>query len=215
VTTGFTDLEQLERQAFRRFYDDGIFDLYVGAMLVVMGIGALISDRMDNEPLTMIAILGMGLVVTIPLLLARRSLLRTRLGTFEPGPERRRRIAGTRLVLLGSVVLGVVAFGIAAAVYKSGTGADTLAALLPVLWFANTVIVFGAAAYFLDVPRFYAVGVIAGTAMPLLIWPDLLWDYQIHPVLSFGIPGAVICSIGVFKLRGFLERYPVPGSDRG
>lgn len=213
MTTGLTDLKQLEREAFRRFYDDGIFDIYVGAMLVAMGIGALISDRIDNEATSMIAILGIGLVVTIPLLLARRSLLRNRLGTFEPGPERRRKIAGTRLVLLGSVVLGVAAFGIAAAVYKSGSGADTLAALLPVLWFANTAIVFGAAAYFLDVPRFYALGLIAGTAMPLLIWPDLLWEYQIHPVLAFGLPGAVICGVGIFKLLGFLERYPALQSD--
>lgn len=213
MTTGFTDLKQLEREAFRRFYDDGIFDIYVGAMLVVMGIGALLSDRIDSEPLSMITILGMGLVVTIPLLVVRRWLLRTRLGTFEPGPERRRRITGTRMVLLGSVALGVAAFGIAAAVYKSGSGADTLAALLPVLWFANTAIVFGAAAYYLDVPRFYAVGLIAGTAMPLLIWPDLLWEYQIHPALAFGLPGAVISGIGVFKLLGFLEKYPAPGSD--
>jgi hypothetical protein len=215
VATGFTDLEQLERQAFRRFYDDGIFDVYVGAMLIVMGAGALLSDRVESEALNMLAILGMGLVVTIPLLLARRNLLRSRLGSFTPAPERRRRISRTRLVLLGSVVLGVAAFGIAAAVYKSGTGADTLAALLPVLWVANTVVVFGAFAHFLDVPRFYAVGLIAGLAMPLLIWPDLLWDRRIPPVLAFGAPGAVICGMGIFKLRGFLTRYPAPGPDHG
>ena len=210
MTTGLTNLEELERDAFRRFYDDGIFDVYMGSMLIMMGIAAVITDRMDSGLADGFVTLGLALAVTIPLLLWRRHLLRTRLGEFKPGPERRRKIRGTRLVLLGSVVLGVVVFGVTAAVLNSDTSTDVLGAVVPLVWFFNAVIVLGAMAYFLDVPRFYFHGVIFGLAMPLLIWPDLLWDVKMEPWIAFGLPGLVVALVGVRKLIDFLREYPAP-----
>lgn len=210
MTTGLTDLENLERDAFRKFYDDGIFDVYMGAMLITMGIAALIADSMSSELLAMLLMLGLAMGITIPLLVWRRSLLRSRLGDFKPGPARRRKIKGTRLVLLGSVVLGIVVFGVAAAAFNSDTSAETLGAIVPLIWFINSVVVLGAMAYFLDVPRFYAYGVVVGTAMPLMIWPDVLWDNRVEPWIAFGIPGLIVVAVGIYKLVHFLRDYPQP-----
>lgn len=212
MTTGLTNLEELERDAFRRFYDDGIFDIYMGSMLIIMGIAAVITDRLDGGITNGFVTLGLALAVTIPLLLWRRHLLRTRLGEFTPGPERRRKIRGTRLVLLGSVVLGVVVFGVTAAVFNSDTSADVLGAVIPLVWFFNAVIVLGAMAYYLDVPRFYFHGVIFGLAMPLMIWPDLLWDVKVEPWIAFGVPGLIVALVGVRKLYVFLREYPAPAA---
>lgn len=212
MTTGLTDLDRLEKETFRRFYEDGIFDIYLGAILAVMGLAAAITDQMENETASMLVTLGLALAVTIPLLLWRRSLLRSRLGHFEPGPERRRRIKGTRLVLLGSVVLGVVMFGLTAAAFGSDVSADTIGIVVGLIWFLNSVAVLGAMAYFLDVPRFYAYGVVVGLAMPLLIWPDVLWDNTIAPWIAFGIPGLAVMTAGIYKLIHFLRKYPVQPS---
>jgi hypothetical protein len=212
MTTGLTDLRNLEREAFRKFYDDGIFDVYLGVILITMGIAAAITDQMDNEIAGMFITLGLAMGITIPLLLWRRHLLRSRLGDFKPGPERQRKIRGTRLVLLGSVVLGIVAFGVAAAAFNSDTSADTLGAIIPLIWFLNSVGVLGAMAYFLDVPRFYAHGVVVGLAMPLLIWPDVLWDNKIEPWIAFGIPGSTVIAVGIYKLIHFLREYPAPAA---
>lgn len=209
MTTGLTNLKTLERDAFRKFYDDGIFDVYVGAMLITMGVAAVIADRMNSEARSMLVILGLGVAVTVPLLLWRRHLLRSRLGEFEPGPTRRRRISATRLVLLGSVLLGVVAFVAAAIAYRSDSSADVAGLVIPLLWFLNSMVVFGAMAYLLDVPRFYVHGVIIGLAMPILIWPDVLWDTRIAPWLAFGGPGLVVAAVGLYKLTLFLRAYPV------
>lgn len=209
MTTGLTNLGSLEKEAFRKFYEDGLFDIYLGAILIVMGIAAVITDQIENETAGMFVTLGLALAVTIPTLVWRRSLLRSRLGTFEPGPARRRRIRGTRLVLLGSVVLGVIVFGVAAAAFNSDVSVDTLGAMVALIWFINSVAVLGAMAYFLDVPRFYAHGVIVGLAMPLMIWPDLLWDNKVAPWIALGIPGLVVMAVGVYKLVHFLRNYPV------
>lgn len=209
MVTGLTDLDRFERDAFRRFYEDGIVDIHVGSTLVVLGIAALFTDRVGNEAIIMIILLVLELLVTVPLLVLRRSLLRSRLGTFRPGPRRRHRIAVHRAVLVGSLVLGVVAFSITAAVTHDRGGAEVLAALLPAVWFVNAVVVFGVGAYLLDVPRFLLLGLLIGTAMPALIWPDLLWDRQVHPVLAFGVPGAAVVAIGLDRLLRFLRDYPV------
>jgi hypothetical protein len=213
MTTGLTDLKTLEREAFRKFYDDGIFDIYVGAMLITMGIAAIFADAIDSEGMSMLLTLGLAMAVTVPLLLWRRHLLRSRLGDFKPGPARRRKIATTRLFLLGSVLLGLVAFAVATVAYSSDSSVDVAGLVVPLLWIVNSVVVFGAMAYFLDVPRFYAHGVIIGFAMPLLIWPDVLWDTRVAPWIAFGIPGLAVALVGIYKLVGFLRDYPIPEPD--
>jgi hypothetical protein len=79
---------------------------------------------------------------------------------------------------------------------------------MPLLWFLNAVVVMGAMAHFLDVPRFYLYGVLFGLAMPLLVWPDVLWNISIPPWFAFGAPGVAIVAIGLYKLRRFLSQYP-------
>lgn len=208
MTTGLTDLKTLERDAFRKFYDDGIFDIYVGTMLIAMGVAAVFADRMNSEALSMLLVLGLGVAVTVPLLLWRRHLLRSRLGEFKPGPARRRKISATRIVLLGSVLLGVLAFTVAAIAYRSDSSVDVAGLVVPLLWFLNSMIVFGAMAYLLDVPRFYIHGVVIGSAMPILIWPDVLWDTRVPPWLAFGAPGLIVAGVGLYKLIHFLRDYP-------
>lgn len=210
MATGLTDLKQLERDAFRRFYDDGLLDVYLGSMLMLMGVTAIATDRLDDLGSSALLVFALAMAVTIPLLVYRRRLLRTRLGTFQPSGRRRRRIKGARLFLLGSVVVGVVMFGVAVSVRTSGASEDVLGAVVALVWFLNAVVVLGAGAYFLDVPRFYLHGVLWGLAMPLLVWPDLLWDYQLAPWVAWGIPGAIMAGVGIYKLAHFLREYPAP-----
>lgn len=204
------DLRKLERDAFRRFYEDGLFDVYIGAMALVFFAATAIWELFDDELASYVGMLGIALIVTVPLLAFRRRLLRERLGTFEPGPRRRVRITRTRWVLLGSVLLGLVVFGIAALAYGGGAPADLVTVVVPLLWFVNAVVVLGAMAYFLDVPRFYAYGFVLGLAMPLLVWPDELWGLQVEAWLVFGIIGIAVIAVGTYKLRHFLRDYPAP-----
>jgi hypothetical protein len=204
--TGLTDLTNLEKQAFRRFYEDGLFDIFLGLMLGTMAIGALVTDWSGSEVSGMLVMFGIALVGVVSLMQVRRRLLSSRLGEFKPGPARQRRIHITRLALLGSVVIGVILFGVVAA---GDTSIVSLEVLMPLVWFLNAVIVLGAMAYFLDVPRFYLYGFLFGLAMPVLVWPDVLWDYRVVPWIAFGVPAVIVVAIGVFKLTRFLRDYPV------
>jgi hypothetical protein len=210
-----SDLKALERDAFRKFYEDGLFDVFLGLMLATMAIGAVVSDWLGSEGAGMLAMLGISVVLVVLLHAGRRRFLLARLGSFRPGPDRRRKISATRLALLGSVVAGVVVSALAAAAYGDDVSIASFEVVMPLLWFLNAVVVMGAMAHFLDVLRFYLYGVLFGLAMPLLVWPDVLWGLSIPPWVAFGAPGVAIVVVGLFTLRRFLRQYPPLPSAQG
>ena len=205
-----TDLGKLERDAFRRFYEDGIFDIYLGVMMLVFFASSVMWEALGDELISYSAMLALALFITVPLLAYRRRLLRERLGTFQPGPRRKLRISRTRWVLLGSVVLGLIIFGITTLALAGPGSVDWLAVIVPAAWFINAVLVFSIMAYNLDVPRFYVYGVIGGLLMPLLIWPEELWGIEVPGWLVFGAAGLALVGFGLVKLRRFLRQYPAP-----
>ena len=203
--TGLTDLKSLEKQAFRRFYEDGLFDIFLGVMLATMAVGAIATDATGNEFTGLLIMFVVAMAIVVTLMVVRRRLLAARLGEFTPGPVRRRRISAVRLALLASVVIGLLLFAVLAI---GDVSVMSLEVLVPAIWFINAVVVLGAMAYLLDVPRFYLYGFLFGTVMPVMIWPDVLWDYRIPPVVAMGVPALVAIVIGLFKLTSFLRNYP-------
>ncbi len=203
------DLDRLERKAFRRFYEDGIFDMFLGTMLGLMPALSVLDRWVPNETVRLLATIAFFAGLIAIFIIPRRRLLRSRLGDFRPGPRRRRMIGGARLVLLGSVFVGLAAWAVAAAVYADGGTSTVLDVVFPLLWVVSAVVVFAAMAYFLDVPRFALYGPLFGTALLMAEVPRLALDIEVPLSAAFGIPGALIVAIGSWKLARFLRTYPV------
>lgn len=214
MDTQIADLEELEKQAFRKFYDDGLLDLLLGLMMVTVSVGYWIQESRDNEVLSLLVLLGIAMSLVVVVKIAKVRLLRSRLGRFTPGRDRHRRINLTRLVLLGSMILGVVAFALGTAAQSEDLSPAALDIWLPLVWFVNATVVLGIMAHMLDVPRFALHGVLFGLVGPLLIWPDAIWEFRIPPLLAFGIPAMPIIGIGIWKLATFLRDYPVQSTDQ-
>lgn len=204
-----TDLRRLERDAFRKFYDDGVFDLFLGAMLGLMPLAGQVDSWSNSEVVRIAAyIVIYGGLVTL-FMGWRRRLLRTRLGDFKPGPERRRKIHVVRLVLAGSVLVGLVGFAIGAVAPAADWSVTDLEFIMPIVWFVNATVVFSLMAHFLDVPRLHIHGVLFGSALLIKEWPGALWDIEVPLGVAFGAPAAVIVGIGLVKLAQFLRDHPV------
>lgn len=215
TVTGLIDLKLLERDAFRKFYEDGLFDVFFGMLMVIMGLVTLVEEWLDSEAYSLLFMAGTAIVLVACLTVTRRRLLRSRLGEFEPGPERKRKITITRLALLTSVITGVIAFGIIAAVFRDGVSVASVEVFLPLIWLVNAVVVLSLMAYFLDVPRLYLHGLLFGSVMPMMIWPDALWDFKVEPLIAWGIPAAIIIAVGIHKLAHFLNDYPAQPTSGG
>lgn len=209
------DLRSLERRAFSRFYDDGLVDVLLGSMLILVAFGFQLQDRVGNEAVVLAAMFSGGMLLTVAFKVWRTHLLRTRLGRFTPGPERRRRIAVTRVVLLGTLTVGIC--GSLLAVVAPGDGTPgAVEVLLPVVFFLVAAGVLGVMAQMLDVARFALHGVLLGLAGPLLIWPDAFWGSPLPALVAFGVPAVPMIGIGLWKLAGFLrDNPPVEAEEPG
>lgn len=210
MATPLPDLDSLERHAFKKFYEDGLFDLLFGLMMIAISLAAVVQDWLHSEVASLALMFAVAVVLVLAFTALRLRWVRPRLGYFAPGPRRRRRITFTRLALLGSFILGVAAFGVVGVAGGSGVAPTGVEVLLPVVWFVNATVVLGLMAYLLDVPRFYLYGVLFGLVGPLLIWPDVLWNVRVPPPLVFGAAAVPILAIGAWKLVHFLRTYPIP-----
>jgi hypothetical protein len=203
------DLTALEREAFRKFHGDGLLDVLIGVMLGLMPLD--VAGWFDSDAAGIAALLGIYGTLVAGFAFLRRHLLRARLGEFKPGPRRRRKINTARLALIGSVLLGIAAWAVAAAGRIDDFSIGDPEFFVPLLWMANSVIVFSAMAHFLDVPRFHAYGLLFGSVLVLRTWPRVFWDIELPLWVTFGIPAAIIVVFGLVKLESFLRNHPPVG----
>ena len=105
---GIADMDKLEREAFRKFHEDGLFDIYLGLLLAAVPLAGIFESILPSE--TVILLVYAVVVTTIVGIYAllRRKVVRPRLGTFTPAPQRKRKISLVRLALAASVVLGLL-----------------------------------------------------------------------------------------------------------
>lgn len=206
------ELDRLERDAFRKYHEDGLLDFYLGFLLAAMPLAGILNDSLFSEAVSLLAYAAIVFAVAGLYVLLRRKLIRPRLGSFTPAPQRKRKINLVRLALAASVVLGLLvwwAFGAAA------DGLDTLQAFMPVIWLANALLVFGAMGYFLDLPRLYGYGVLFGLPLSLDTALNVYFSVDLPVAIVFVAPALVMIGVGSMKLARFLHDYPVRSSEVG
>ncbi len=200
------NLKELERKAWRSFFDDGLWDLYLGLLLLSMAISAGLSDAGLSETLHYGLYIGV-LVLAMGLLWAGKRLLTApRLGRVKFGPKRE--LNWVRLILLGSVVLGALLYLLAVGVKEGRLPKLDMQLLGPVVWVVNVCVVFGLGAYLLGFDRLYIIGVMYALAVPGDIALTKLTQADLSFV-AFGVPATVILIMGLVVLIRFLRRYPV------
>jgi len=207
------DLKKLERKVWTSFFEDGIWDIYLGLLLLAMGAGALVSDIGLSKTAHMIIYLllvgGAGLFLWA----GKRFITMPRIGRVIYGAKAKARKVKTIIVLTVSVLVGFVAFVIAGLSAK-GSLPQSLPAelLLPGIWVGNMLVVFSLAAYFLRFDRLYLIGVMFAICVPLdIVLKDLL--HLDLTFIAFGLPAMVILIIGFTVLARFLRKYSIPSAD--
>jgi hypothetical protein len=197
------DLEQVERNLFRDYMQDGLMEMLLGAFFFFLG---LLLPR------------GGGLVAWVVLLIVFSPLLLQRLkkrftyprtGYVElrpgdPGP--------IPWFTLGSFVLGLVALVVV--LVAAGVIAD------PAQWYRWMPVLFGIwfAGMFLGLGlqvrlvRFYLVAGVALAAGPLATLPAM-GEKLANVGLCFAAVGGALLACGVFAFVRFLRRNPLPAGE--
>ncbi len=206
-------LKDLERKAFRSIFQDGLWDMFLGALLLVMGFGPVLGAM---KPTTseigwiLVTFLAADGLVCLGFWAGKKFITTPRIGLVKFGTRRKARINKVRVALSIAVLLGIVMFVLRTTGNSSTAGGLPLAAYI---WVAQSIIVFGLGAYFLNVGRFYIYGVLYALPVPLGFMLIQNTKSPISFLLPFIISAMVMITIGAVLFIRFLRDHPLPAEE--
>jgi len=188
---GTASLKEIERKAWTPYFEDGLWDIFLGAMLLISGIRSLT----DNVWYTL---LFLSLVLVLPL--GKKLITIPCLGHVKFGPVRKLKQAKVIAVLVVSVIATFALLMLP----NSGLALPPKMLISPMMaaWIA---VVFGMIAYYLDFWRLFAYGLLFAISEVL---SGLFGGYI--GAMAQAISGIAVLLIGLFVLVRFLHKYPRP-----
>ena len=197
------DLEKLEKKAASSLYQDGIFDISLGHVLIAFGTASWLENHLPETVSTLLALV-IYLVVFIPIWVVYFFVTKPRLGIVKFGIKRRRSnaivISLVTLVLIANIVVFILIF--TDIIQFSG-----YEYLLAAIFGLVPLVIFTAMAYFLSYNRLYLTGLLfsAGFFLKELL---TLQSLDLYGNIVFISIGGIIIAIGLAYLIRFFKKYP-------
>lgn len=186
---GQLDLKELEQKAFRSFYQDGIWDIFFGLMMLAMYTFTLFNN-LENKALRVLGMLFIEIFALFFLIYGKKLITAPRLGNVKFGEKRKRRL----LYIFGVNLFSVIVLAVLAWVQNaypdllSISNSEIIHSVGMGVWIAFITSIM---AYFLDFNRLYIYSLIYGSTFALVLLLDI-------PLLFLGaallilVPGVVI-----------------------
>jgi hypothetical protein len=197
------DIDSLELAA----YSDGTADISLGLVFLLLGFFSW-SREMLGATLNMVVFLLAIVVLVGTLQLLRNRLVIGRIGEaeFSPPPQKSKRvfILITALIVVGMIaiwILTIPGWSTDLPVFLRNYGFPLVVALV-------MLGMFSAAAFFLDLPRYYLYGVLLAAGVPAQFL--LTGIYEGAPFITAGL---IITGIGVWMFTRFLKAFPAQKTE--
>lgn len=200
------NLTAIEAKAWNANFRDGIWELSFGILFVGLGSASLLDSIGIGLPYNIL----MAVIPSMLIQFAGKHFITVpRIGRAKYGPSRRTRQQHLRIIsVISTIVLVVLVALTAQRLFPgqlSGLGANMFHLLVGLFTF-GIISVFG---YFLDYPRMYLVGALAGTAHPVAIWLRNYYNPDYTYPFTFAVVGTIVFIMGIIQLRNFLKTYPL------
>jgi len=188
------DLKAIEKKAYMRYHQDGIWDAYLGAIMLAMGL-------LMMEFVNIYWYCGLMILACVGMTLAKKLITYPRIGFVKFNRERRQKKINTVIVLTISFLFGLGLY--LAFKFFGDTMRDSRVVMMLILalW---PMVVFSAMAWFLDHPRLYGYGILFG----------VMFSAPVHGAVWFVMLGGVITSVyGLWLIGSFMRRFPLPSAE--
>ena len=204
------DLKELEKQAYTSIFQDGLFDIFIG-LLVIGWITNSLGDFFDTLVVMSILISYYTVICTLFILLKKFTSI-PRMGRAKFGPTRKLNVKRFFIFSMINtsilVILLVLPYiGLFQGVLVEGFFFALIISTI-FIWLPLSLI-----AFFIKFNRLYIYAIIGGMAFFI---SDILRDYVPYFLLSciiFGISGGIIFVIGLRIFLKFLKKYPKEGGN--
>ena len=210
------DLKAIERKAFRSVHQDGLWDIYIGGLLLVLSIMFTIPDSGEGELRTIgLAMLGVAIMFAI-FQLGKKYITTPRMGQVRFGAERQKRKIRMTWII-GVYVLGTLGIFLYS-LYVWNSSASGQAVDVPVSPSLERILVASLAA------------LIAGTSMAVIShFKEFMRGYYIALLMAAGffftlvfdttipmiVAGTLILVPGLVLFINFLRQHPLPSQQAG
>jgi hypothetical protein len=206
-------LKELERKAWRSVFQDGLWDLYLGTLLMALAILVLLAKTNMPEGRLMPIHLGLMGLAMLVLWAGKRLITVPRMGRVKFGPRGKARRRKASVLLAISVLVGVVVFVFTMLALKGNWPEGLpLRFIIPAVWAMNMLVLFSLGAYFLDYERLYLIGVLYALPVPVDFWLHELTGVNLG-FIAFAVPAAVILIMGLVVFVRFLRDYRPPAKE--
>ena len=201
----------LEKKAFRSFFKDGIYDLFLGLILLSFGLPLIFNefgwlDYVTHRlPLLIPILLNVGALLLF--VFGKKFITTPRLGVVHFRKTRKRKMRHVKLLLVVSALIGVAVFFLS--LFKVFPVGGATGIPLPLLIFSiNALLVFSFMAYFMDFTRLYLYALLFAISMPLAIWLKNNTEMDYPSLWVFTLTAGPMLVIGCVVFIQFLTQFP-------
>jgi len=200
------DLKALEKKAWRSVFQDGLWDIFLGLLLMAFGLSAWLDTLALDDGIRMGIYIGAEVLAMLVLFAGKRFITIPRMGRVKFGAERQKRRNIIRLLLFISVLVGLVMWFLASSGINGEGGILSGKWFFPSIWALNMLMVFGLGAYFLEYERLYVIGFLYAMVIPLNEVIKITAEVSMAMYL-FLVAGLIVVVMGILYLLRFMRDY--------
>ena len=204
------DLKSLEKKAYRAVFNDGVWDLFIGLIILSMGLSTLLGSLLNLPEFlnTIIPVLVFNIIAFLVFYLGKKYITIPRIGFVEFGPKRKSKQQKLKIILFGFFIMNIILLFLPFTGLISNIQLEPLILAL-LLGMGVLTFPFCVVAYFLDFTRLYYYAFLAGIGFFLteLLYPIV--GSPLNTFFSYGITGVTIVAIGLYYFIRFLKKYPL------
>jgi hypothetical protein len=209
------DLEELEKKIYQSYFQDGLWDIFMGWLIVGMGLSSLSTYFGLPETVGLfVVLLSWNMTGVIIMGVGKKRITMPRLGLVKFGPKRQ--ADKKKLSFFLGIMVGVNFIVLTLTITGSLQTLPFSGLAMPIFLGLSFISVpFFIVAYYIDYNRLYYYGLLLGLS---LFFADLLYPILGSPldgIIVFCSIGSPIIVIGVNKFIRFLKKYPKPEGVRG
>ena len=199
------NLRDAERKAFGMTFQDGLWDIFLGIVILQFAIVPQLTDLGWGDFWSSMVMLPVYLIAIWGVRFLKRTITTPRVGLVNYHDERKSKVQKLTLITVGALMLGLI-FGL-----LLFYGDNFSEWFFPAAFSIVAMGTFGGAAYYLDFPRLIVYGVL--TALSPLIGQVMFlnWGVLHHGFpITFGISASVMILVGIYSFIRFVQEYQLP-----
>lgn len=193
-------LKKVEQRVFQTTFQDGLWDIYLGLLLIIFGLSPLLEYLGFGFSENWILILSAPVVIAF---WATKKFISTpRIGSVKFASSRKAKLRNVRIIIAFWLIIGIIFFVLTVTKKLTSSGINGFNAPL-IAWVVLFLFGFSLGAYYLNFNRLYLYGIFYAIPYPFLMQKHSLLLRNIGYITFFTFGGIMVLIGSILFIRFF------------